>query len=64
MVTVSHAGKVQGYGLIIFTVSRSDEIPPVGMCIMTMHEQQPWFTGTTPVTVLDIRIVNLHRTGL
>ena len=58
MVTVSRTAEINRNNVVVLAKSRGDEIPPVGMCCMAMHEHQARFSRVRPVQVVNGSAIN------
>ena len=60
-VAVAHAGKIDGGDVVVARQHRCDEIPPMGMRGVAVHQQQPRLRAIAPALVMDARAFDLDE---
>ncbi len=60
-VAVAHAGEIHGGDVVVAREERRDEIPPMGMRRVAVHQQQARPAPVAPARIMDLRAGHLDE---
>src|SRR5690606_21210163 len=60
------AAEIHGGNIVVFGQQRRDEVEPVRMCAIAMHEKEAWACRIiiTPAQIVNIRAIHIERAAL